>query len=381
MKLALDFSFTTGILINAVILYLLFKRKNEGVNKKILFVVFAFLFLTIICFYGFLHKNAFLFYSTFIFEDSLTVLIGPLLLIYVKSVFLPTSKILLRNLVHFLFPIFYIVTVSFPVFLSMWFDADVLEYITIWKGYFSLAIVYSLVYCFITLNVLKKAKGLIKSSYSNLQTVDVSWILVLLVGTIVVICIDVSTTCYELIFGELTWNTFYLTAVGVVFLIGYLGYHGLMQSKILVPSFLIENRNVFVERNPIIHKSESISYYNEVEIIQLNNVLDEVMKERRPYLNEDLSLSSLAELLPTTDKKLSYLLNQYKKISFYDFINQHRVQSVKMKMSDPFYDRYTLLAIAFECGFKSKSSFNRIFKKVTSYSPSEYKTELKLAKK
>ena len=87
-----------------------------------------------------------------------------------------------------------------------------------------------------------------------------------------------------------------------------------------------------------------------------------------------LTLGILADAISMTDKKLSALLNHYLQTSFYDFINAYRVTEVQNKMKDERYDHYTLLAIGLECGFKSKASFNRIFKKVTGLSPSKYKS-------
>ena len=57
----------------------------------------------------------------------------------------------------------------------------------------------------------------------------------------------------------------------------------------------------------------------------------------------------------------------------FDYVNQFRVEEVKKRMSDINYKHLTLLGIALDCGFNSKSSFNNIFKKITNYTPTEYK--------
>jgi len=61
------------------------------------------------------------------------------------------------------------------------------------------------------------------------------------------------------------------------------------------------------------------------------------------------------------------------KKNFYTFINEYRVEEVKKRLVDHQYDHLTFLAIAYECGFNSKSSFNFIFKKSTGMTPSEFK--------
>ncbi len=102
-----------------------------------------------------------------------------------------------------------------------------------------------------------------------------------------------------------------------------------------------------------------------------------VVKDERYYQDPELSLSSLAEKLDLTTHELSRIINTVLKKSFNDFINEYRVADVIRKMQDPAYDHITLLGIAFESGFNSQSTFNRIFKQMTGKSPLEYKNDLK----
>lgn len=95
------------------------------------------------------------------------------------------------------------------------------------------------------------------------------------------------------------------------------------------------------------------------------------------YQDPELSLSSLAEKLELTTHELSRIINTVFKKSFSDFINEYRVAEVTRKMQDTAYDHITLLGIAFESGFNSKTTFNRTFKQITGKSPVEYKTDLK----
>ena len=199
----------------------------------------------------------------------------------------------------------------------------------------------------------------------------------LIIGAIFIIAIDVLASIYELSTGNLSYTIAYFTVIPIVFLIGYLGYYGLSQSKILVPNFLLmeENKN----GTPKIEKKANS--YNEGEMLNLTLKLERIIDVEKPYLREDLTLKDLAELLQITDKKMSALLNRYLNTSFYDYINGLRVVEVKKRIQDPAFEKYTLLAIALECGFNSKASFNRIFKKMTEVSPSEYKKRLLANKK
>jgi ABC-type antimicrobial peptide transport system permease subunit/AraC-like DNA-binding protein len=95
------------------------------------------------------------------------------------------------------------------------------------------------------------------------------------------------------------------------------------------------------------------------------------------YQDAELSLSSLAEKLDVHAHELSRIINIALKKNFNDFINEYRVVDVTRKMQDPAYDHITLLGIAFESGFNSKTTFNRTFKQMTGRSPAEYKIDLK----
>jgi len=105
--------------------------------------------------------------------------------------------------------------------------------------------------------------------------------------------------------------------------------------------------------------------------------LKKAVKENGCYLDPELSLPALAEKLKLPVHELSRIINTALKKSFTDFINEYRVRDVITKMQDAAYDHITLLGIAYESGFNSKATFNRIFKQMTGQSPLAYKTQLK----
>ena len=111
------------------------------------------------------------------------------------------------------------------------------------------------------------------------------------------------------------------------------------------------------------------------ELQQKGNWLKQAMKTNCYYREPGLSLSSLAEKLGIGPHELSRIINTALKKSFADFINEFRVRDITVKMQDPAYDHLTLLGIAFESGFNSKSNFNRAFKQVTGKTPIDYKKE------
>ena len=113
------------------------------------------------------------------------------------------------------------------------------------------------------------------------------------------------------------------------------------------------------------------------ELKQKSAWLKKAVVIHRYYEDPDLSLVSLAEKLKLTPHELSRIINTALRKSFNDFINEYRVIGVIRKMQDPAYDHITLLGIAFESGFNSKSTFNRIFKQITGESPIVYKNIVK----
>ncbi|MDB4922076.1 ABC transporter permease [Mucilaginibacter sp.] len=94
------------------------------------------------------------------------------------------------------------------------------------------------------------------------------------------------------------------------------------------------------------------------------------------YQDAELSLRSLAETLDLQPNELSRIINTGLGKSFNDFINEYRIREVTRKMQDPAYDRITLLGMALDAGFNSKSTFNRTFRQMTGKSPVEYKSRL-----
>lgn len=105
--------------------------------------------------------------------------------------------------------------------------------------------------------------------------------------------------------------------------------------------------------------------------------LKRTMVESRYYQDPELSLGSLAEKLDLSPHELSRIINTALKKNFYDFVSEYRVAEVARKMQDPAYDHITLLGIAYEAGFNSRTSFHRIFKQLTGKTPADYKIEHK----
>lgn len=100
--------------------------------------------------------------------------------------------------------------------------------------------------------------------------------------------------------------------------------------------------------------------------------IEALMLVDKMYENPALVISDLSNKLSTHSKKISQVINQGFNMNFNDFVNHYRISAVKQKIEEGEHTIQTLLSLAFECGFNSKSTFNRAFKRSTSLSPKEY---------
>jgi AraC-like DNA-binding protein len=104
----------------------------------------------------------------------------------------------------------------------------------------------------------------------------------------------------------------------------------------------------------------------------LNRLL-QFMEEERPFTDGDINIQKLADKLSIPTPHLSQTINERQGKSFPDFINTYRVEEAKKKLLDPAFKHLSVLGIAEEVGFSSKSSFNSVFKKHTGTTPSEFR--------
>ena len=96
------------------------------------------------------------------------------------------------------------------------------------------------------------------------------------------------------------------------------------------------------------------------------------MLREKPYTNPELKIADLATMLGRSAHTLSYLFNQHLNRNYYDYINDYRIEEFKRLINEDEYSKYTLSALAELCGFSSRASFFRYFKKATGITPNEY---------
>ena len=100
--------------------------------------------------------------------------------------------------------------------------------------------------------------------------------------------------------------------------------------------------------------------------------MNQIMENNRPYLDSEFNLSSFSQECQIPTHVISETLNGLMNQSFNDYINNYRVEEFKRLSQKEKYKNFTILAMAFESGFKSKATFNAAFKKITGITPSQF---------
>lgn len=137
---------------------------------------------------------------------------------------------------------------------------------------------------------------------------------------------------------------------------------------------------LFNNANDILPKSEIAKYknskLNEVIINKYKTDLIYAMETDKLYLNGKLSIQDVSEKLNIPRQYISEVLNEHMNTNFQDFINEYRVEEFIKRLKNDQNNQFTLLGIATDVGFNSKSSFNAIFKKYKGLTPTEFKKNL-----
>jgi AraC-like DNA-binding protein len=116
---------------------------------------------------------------------------------------------------------------------------------------------------------------------------------------------------------------------------------------------------------------------NNAELLRLKNKLQQLMETEKLYREPELAMADLAKKMQTNHSVLSKVINQCFMMNFNDYINSYRTEDVAAKMMAPEFRNQTLLSIAFDAGFNSKSTFNRAFLKFKGTTPGNYYRALK----
>jgi AraC-like DNA-binding protein len=202
----------------------------------------------------------------------------------------------------------------------------------------------------------------VKNIYSTTKGKDLKWLRILLISLSVVILantiIEWLRNYFDLIPSDIG------ISVGYIFiLLGllYVGFNGIRQTTVFSfdESIQISKK---ISSEPLPHEDNHEDYLELLGFIE----------KHKPYVDFELDLLSLSTKTGMKPRYLSQLINKESGQNFCDFINQFRIEEFKKRVRDPDSKSYTLLSIAYECGFNSKATFNRVFKNHTGITPSTF---------
>ena len=234
-----------------------------------------------------------------------------------------------------------------------------------------LILISGLGYSIVSYRLTLKHKQKINHFFSYHENINLKWLryciisigLVFLSASIVFVLQDAFGVQFPINLDYIS----YLIIIGFIFYIGYFG---------------IKHEHIFTNKPETdvssTGKAEKTEKYKNSGMTDetsasLYKKLLEIMADEKPYLQPKLSLAKLAEQLEISPNQLSQVINREGKVNFYDFVNKYRVEEfIRQSQKNK---NYSILALAYEAGFNSKSSFNTIFKKQKGLNPSKYLDE------
>ncbi len=158
---------------------------------------------------------------------------------------------------------------------------------------------------------------------------------------------------------------FYFQVVLFVFFIGYFG----IRHYDIFSSSTTPNQPIIEPQNPAEYKNSGLK---PVVATDYHKQLLAIMDSKKPYLEPKLTLGKLADELGVSVNILSQVINQHQGVNFFDFVNGYRINEVKKRLQESKYQNYSIIAIAYDSGFSSKSTFNQAFKKNTGKTPTQF---------
>lgn len=358
--------------------FLTIDRGRNRLPPKLLLLFFSII--------GFVLIEHYLFHKKIIFEYphligityTFPIILGPILFFYTKSLVNENNAISFRIFLFHSIPFLFVSTFLLYDFYFLSPQKKVIYYEIETQGqtsvFFYIAeffINFSIpCYSIMSLLLLKKNLKKIKQSYSNIKNIDLHWLKVVLICMVLVSFVSVLMGLLSDYLNFFSYedgdNLMYITLTIIIY---FIGYYGLKQK----PEFSNADRISLIEPTSSLKPKYATSSLKDDEKVELIKRLTKTMDSEKPYLNENLTLKELANRLETTPNNLSQIINEKFNRNFYEFTNGYRINDVKSLLSDPKYSHYSMLGIAFECGFNSKSTFNSVFKQFTGKTPSEFK--------
>ncbi|MFN8257840.1 MAG: helix-turn-helix domain-containing protein [Bacteroidales bacterium] len=390
--------YLTGISISLFLSLLLVSKKNKTRADKILtiwlFLLSFHLLIYYLSFSPYISKYPYLFGLHF----PMPFLHGPFLYLYALALTKKSPAFKTINLLHFL-PAVLFYMLFIPFFIQSLEDKTAIVQ-SGGKGFqpfYSLSIVAliisGIVYVILTSIRLHRHRISILEQFSYTEKINLWWLQYLTYG-IGLIWLIIIFSHDEVIFGAAAIFILFIGFFGIkqigIFTQGNVFIEGYKENSKIQFSGNSDIYQIFTTKNNIStnENNADFSAENEGEIKkfkkysksglteesanQLHKLLKTKMDLEKLYIQTDLTLTTLAKRLNVPSNHLSQIINEKEGKNFYDYINTLRINAFIELISNSDNQKYTLLGLAFDCGFNSKSSFNKYFKKMTGISPSEY---------
>jgi AraC-like DNA-binding protein len=356
-----------GLFITFIILGI--KKGNKITNK--IFAALIFSYSLIIFNTVFRQTRMYLIFPSLIgLIPHLYMVFGPMLYFYVKALTTPRFIFKKQYSIHFIPFILSFLFLTPFYFRTAESKINTYENLALHTSFayhllLVVRIIHLSIYLVLTFKLLKSHEKNIIETHSSLEKIKLDWIRYLILtlglwlGAYLMFYIF-SLKDYGTIDPCSTKERFF--TVWQTLLLFFIGYKGLVQPEI----FSQQN-----EGNAIEKYSHSTLSPKDAEIHL--QTLNKYMKKEKPYLDSELTIKQLAQQLSISYLHLSQIINERLNKNFYNFINQYRVEEAKKKLLELKDNPHkTILDVAFDSGFNSKSSFNLVFKQSVKLTPSQY---------
>lgn len=299
------------------------------------------------------------------------LLIGPVVYFYTKSLLNSTFKLSKKDWIHFI-PTFLYLLYSLIVFITdklvldeFYFYADGRDK-DLANWYQTLGLISMSLYLILSLRHYAKYKKLVLENVSYADAILFKWIPNFMIAFLGILILRILFFILNPEWGEFGSQFWHYISFSFVFY--YISINGYANAiKISLQGIYAQTINVFSEENEI---ASDVSVEKDLRPWK-EKILAHIAKNK-VYQNPTLTLSDMAKAMETNTKTISSVINSGFKMNFNDFVNYYRVEAVKNKLDLGEHHTTTLLGIALDCGFNSKATFNRAFKKSTGTSPKDY---------
>ena len=236
--------------------------------------------------------------------------------------------------------------------------------------------VSGITYVILTIREVLHFNNRLKQSHSYLDKINLSWISYLVIGSAGIWLVVVATYTLSYIYGKED-KVGILIYISMAIFLYLLGFRSLKQPEMKQIDPVKEDDVPPVQQPSESYRKSGLSDELAGEYLQL---LVDLMENEKPYLNNKLKLSDLAESLSISTHNLSEVINKKLNQNFYDFINGYRVEEVKRLIESDKDAAFSILGLGFDAGFSSKSAFYTSFKKAAGLTPAQYRENLKIKK-